>query len=238
MPTSPAAGPGEDPGESSAGEGSAGLDEDVLEMVRRQLDRDSPPSTTALYGRAVQINRDIYDLTLRQFHAKYPLRVKREKARREREAGDPSSSGPTSGDEGARAGSRGTGAEGPGAPGRTDATVDEDAGRRHLFGPDADPDGEGGDPRRSGTEIGRDGSGPSGADASTRRPDGGQQGQGAGSAPRADEETRERVRRVFMRFAREVAEAERPEVLVGVVERIPDRVDEIARIVRPRPSEP
>lgn len=57
------------------------IDPDVLSMVRRQLERDPPPSTTALYGRATRVNRDIYQLSLRQFHAMYPLRVKREKAR-------------------------------------------------------------------------------------------------------------------------------------------------------------
>lgn len=145
----------EDPRDCSTGEDTVELDEDVLEMVRRQLDRDPPPSTNALYGRAVQLNREIYDLSLRQFHAKYPLRVKREKARKERE---------------------------------------ESAG--------ASPDAA----------------------------------SGSGAAGPVDAATRERVRRVFMRFAREVAEAERPEMMVGVVERIPDRVDEIARIVRARPS--
>lgn len=63
-----------------------GTNEDVMEMVRRQLERDPPPPTSALYGRAARIDSDVYDLSLRQFHAKYPLRVKRERARAEREA--------------------------------------------------------------------------------------------------------------------------------------------------------
>jgi hypothetical protein len=209
---STAAGPEEETGkEGPAGDGAAELDEDVLEMVRRQLDRDPPPSTTALYGRAARINRDIYELSLRQFHAKYPLRVKRERARRER-GGTSRSSGPASGDQGADAG--------PGDAGAPDVRADEDAGRRHLFGTDADPDPGGEDPRRSGT---------GGAD-------GAEQG-GSGAGPAADGDTRERVRRVLIRFAREVAAAERPESLVGVAERLPDRVDEIARIVRTRPPE-
>lgn len=62
-------------------------DPDVLEMVREQLDRDSPPSTEALYGRAASINSDIYELTLRQFNATYVLRVKRERKRSEQEGG-------------------------------------------------------------------------------------------------------------------------------------------------------
>lgn len=196
---STAAGPGEQPAEGSAGEGSGQLDEDVLAMVRRQLDRDPPPSTAALYGRAARINRDIYELSLRQFHAKYPLRVKREQARRERETAR--SSGPASGGEGADAGPGGVDPGTRDRAGAPDAAVDDDAGRRHLFGADADGEEDGEDPRRSGTA--------------------------------AERETRQRVRRVFLRFAREVAEAERPERLMGVAERLPDRVDEIARIVGP-----
>lgn len=224
---STAAGPEEEPGEGPSGdeavesEGAAELDEDVLEMVRRQLDRDPPPSTTALYGRAVRINRDIYELSLRQFHAKYPLRVKREQARRER-AGTGRSSGPSPGDGDADAGPDAAAAGDRGEASPPEPEVDEDAGRRHLFGSDAGLDRASDDPRRSGTDAGGDGGSPSGADASSGE---------------HDADTRERVRRVFMRFAREVAAAERPEMLVGVAERLPDRVDEIARIVRPRPPE-
>lgn len=218
---STAAGPGEEPGESPAGEGAAELDEDVLEMVRRQLDRDPPPSTTALYGRAALINRDIYELSLRQFHAKYPLRVKREQARREREGTGGRSSGPASGDGGADPDPGGSASGTPDGAGSPGPQVDEDAGRRHLFGPDAESDRGDEDPRRSGTDAGDGGS----ARAS-----------GEAGAP-ADGDTRERVRRVFMRFAREVAAAERPEMIVGVAERLRDRVDEIARIVGARPPE-
>lgn len=197
-----------DPPDSSTGEGTVDLDENVLEMVRRQLERDPPPSTRALYGRAVLMNSDLYDLSVRQFHAKYPLRVKREKAREEREA---SSRSPTD-DASGRAGDDGD----PDGRRTPDAEVDEDAGRRHLFGDDDVRDRGGEDPRRSGRDGG---------------------GSGPGTAGPVDEATRERVRRVFMSFAREVAEAERPEMLVGVVEGVPDRVDEIARIVHARPSE-
>lgn len=179
------------------------IDEDVLEMVRRQLDRDPPPSTAALYGRAARINSDIYDLSLRQFHAKYPLRVKREQARRERDAAR-SGAGPS---DGAGAGRD----DGEAAP------VPDDAGRRHLFGGEAADAAPGGDDgRRSGT-----------ADGAGAR-------DAAGAAE--PEETRERIRGVFLRLAREVAEADRPELLVDVVESLPDRVEEIARIVSSRPT--
>lgn len=53
---------------------------EVMAMVREQLGRRSPPSTAALYGRAVRIDRAIRELTLRQFNARYPLQVKRRMA--------------------------------------------------------------------------------------------------------------------------------------------------------------
>lgn len=69
------------------GRGGNGDDEDdpVMAMVRRQLDRDNPPDTKALYGRAIHLDSSIRDLSLRQFHAKYPLKIKRERARQEDE---------------------------------------------------------------------------------------------------------------------------------------------------------
>lgn len=58
-------------------------DDPVMAMVRRQLERENPPDTKALYGRAIRIDPSLRELSLRQFHAKYPLKIKREKARRE-----------------------------------------------------------------------------------------------------------------------------------------------------------
>lgn len=58
--------------------------EEILDMVRRQLQRTNPPDTEALYGRAARIDEGIKDLTLRQFNARYPLRVRREMAREEK----------------------------------------------------------------------------------------------------------------------------------------------------------
>lgn len=182
------------------------LDEDVLAMVRRQLDRDPPPPTRALYGRAVRINRDIYELSLRQFHAKYPLRVKRERARREREE-----AGGAAADASGDAGVDGTALASGGGARDGSAGVDQDAGRRHLFGPEGAGAADG---TWRGREVGEGGSPTSAEDA------GG---------------VRERVRGVLMGVAREIAEAERPEALVDVVQRIPDRVDELARIVGAAP---
>lgn len=64
-------------------EEETGGEDPVMAMVRRQLDRENPPDTKAMYGRAVRIDPSIRDLSLRQFHAKYPLKIKRQRARRE-----------------------------------------------------------------------------------------------------------------------------------------------------------
>lgn len=111
------------------------IDPDVLEMVRDQLSRDPPPSTSALYGRAAHMNEEIWDLSLRQFHAMYPLRVKREEAREE--ASGPTDPGvpPTSPvpDDGSDPGDAGTyDPVGPEASGASHG----DAGVSRRLGPD------------------------------------------------------------------------------------------------------
>lgn len=62
-------------------------EERILEMVERQLDRPNPPDTKVLYRRAMHfIDRDVRELSVTQFNAKFPLRVKRRRARRRAEA--------------------------------------------------------------------------------------------------------------------------------------------------------
>lgn len=54
----------------------------ILEMVQDQLDRPNPPDTKVLYRRAMHfIDRDVRHLSLQQFNAKFPLQVKRQRAR-------------------------------------------------------------------------------------------------------------------------------------------------------------
>ena len=55
---------------------------EILEMVENQLDRPNPPDTRVLYRRAMHfIDRDVRHLSLQQFNAKFPLQVKRRRAR-------------------------------------------------------------------------------------------------------------------------------------------------------------
>lgn len=59
-------------------------EKDILDMVRKQLQRTNPPATEALYARAARIDEGIRELSLRQFNARYPLRIRREMARKEK----------------------------------------------------------------------------------------------------------------------------------------------------------
>lgn len=54
--------------------------EKVMEMVRAELDKNPDAETAKLYEKAQKVDKSVKDLTLRQFHARYPLQVKRKKA--------------------------------------------------------------------------------------------------------------------------------------------------------------
>lgn len=56
---------------------------ELRQMIRRQLRRRRPPDTKALYGRAVRIDPEIRQLDLRQFNARHVLPVRREMKREE-----------------------------------------------------------------------------------------------------------------------------------------------------------
>jgi hypothetical protein len=52
----------------------------VMEMVRRALDKDPDARSATLYEQAKKVDRRVGQLSLRQFHALYPLTVKRQQA--------------------------------------------------------------------------------------------------------------------------------------------------------------
>jgi len=53
----------------------------VMQFVEKQLARDPKVSNATLFAGAKKIDRAIGKLSIRQFHAKYPLQVKRRKGR-------------------------------------------------------------------------------------------------------------------------------------------------------------
>mgnify|MGYP006296856447 CR=1 FL=1 len=80
-------------------------EQEILEMVERQLDRPNPPDTRVLYRRAMHfIDRDVRHLSLQQFNAKFPLQVKRRRARErlEENGGSPDGAGGDVGSEPSR----------------------------------------------------------------------------------------------------------------------------------------
>lgn len=54
--------------------------EKVMDMVRQAIQKKPDVATDELYKRAQKVDASIGDLTLRQFHARYPLQVKRKVA--------------------------------------------------------------------------------------------------------------------------------------------------------------
>lgn len=60
---------------------------EVMEMVAQELDRDGKVSVEALFEKAREIDSSIDELSLRQFHARYPLPLKRARSKGKRDAG-------------------------------------------------------------------------------------------------------------------------------------------------------
>lgn len=55
-------------------------DEKVMAMVEKELEKNPDVSVDELQAKGASINKDVASLTARQFHARYPLQVKRRKA--------------------------------------------------------------------------------------------------------------------------------------------------------------
>lgn len=58
----------------------AEVNEKVMEMVRKELEASPDASTTELHEKAKKVDPAMKDLSIRQFHARYPLQVKRKKS--------------------------------------------------------------------------------------------------------------------------------------------------------------
>lgn len=55
-----------------------------MEMVRQELDRDPNISLDDLFRKAKEIDAAVGDLSMRQFHARYPLPIKRSRSPRKK----------------------------------------------------------------------------------------------------------------------------------------------------------
>jgi hypothetical protein len=70
---------------------------EVMELVAQELERDPGISVEALFDRAKTLDPQIGELSLRQFHARYPLPIKRRKSQgKGKRARKPRKSGSTS----------------------------------------------------------------------------------------------------------------------------------------------
>lgn len=58
----------------------------IMEMVRQELSDDPDAENKDLYAKAKKIDPSVDDLSLRQFHARYPLQVKRKMAQSRRDS--------------------------------------------------------------------------------------------------------------------------------------------------------
>lgn len=60
--------------------------QDVMDMVRKELDENPEMETDALFDKAKAMDSSLEDLSLRQFHARYPLQVKRQRSASKKKA--------------------------------------------------------------------------------------------------------------------------------------------------------
>ena len=59
-----------------------GATDKIMQLVQRELKKNPKATTKELYAKAKKANRSVSRLNIRQFHAKYPLQVKRKMAPR------------------------------------------------------------------------------------------------------------------------------------------------------------
>ncbi len=71
----------------------AGTNERVMDMVRREIDRNPSISSQELFAMAKKMDSGMNRLSIRQFHASYPLQVKRLAKARRRGPGRPPKTG-------------------------------------------------------------------------------------------------------------------------------------------------
>ncbi len=101
----------------------AQTNERVLAMVRDELRKNPAISTADLFAKAKKYSKDVAGLDIRQFHARYPLQIKRSLSPRKRRRGAArkANAGAAQPSAAKSAATNGTGKRGPGRP-RKNAT--------------------------------------------------------------------------------------------------------------------
>lgn len=74
----------------------AGTDEEIMALVEKALAANPKAGTTELFEKAKTADSSVGKLTIRQFHARYPLQVKRRKGRTSQKSAEPKSRAPVS----------------------------------------------------------------------------------------------------------------------------------------------
>lgn len=60
----------------------ADVNDRVMDMVRKELKKNPDAENQELYEKAKKVDGSVDDLSLRQFHARYPLQIKRQLAQK------------------------------------------------------------------------------------------------------------------------------------------------------------
>jgi hypothetical protein len=179
----------------------ADINERVLDMVRRELERNPDISNDKLLGKALRIDPSLNKLSARQFHARYPLQVKRAKKR--------AAGGGRRRSAGARKAGAGAARRARKGPGKRAARKSaKRAAQQQSAGTPANGRRRRGRPPKAGNAA------PAQRSAST--------GPSAGSAG-----GRDGVRELLLDFARQVASADGRTELIDVVARVDGWVDRI-----------
>jgi hypothetical protein len=213
----------------------------IMEMVRREIQKNPSVSSEELFEKAKKVDRGIGDLNVRQFHARYPLQVKRAaaNARKARSGGRAAKKTRTAGT-GAGGGAAKKGARRGRPPGTK-------TGARRGRPPGTKTGARRGRP--PGTKTGARRGRPPGAKTGARQSSGaaGETNTTAGAAPakrrgrppRAAAPTnggngpnRDRIRSLLLQFARDIAGAEGKADVVDVIGNVDRWVEQVVSAAR------
>jgi hypothetical protein len=188
----------------------------IMDMVRKEIDKDPSISSEELYEMAKRSDSGIGSLSVRQFHARYPLQVKRAR---------------TNARKGRGAASKKTGARRGRPPGKTGAR--RGGARKAATGGTAKKARRGRPPgsgrkaaaKTAAKSAGKSAVGPRSAGRGGRRPGRPRRTTSASPAPAGP--GRDEVRSLLLQFARDIAAAEGKADVVEVIGEVDGWVDRV-----------